>query len=243
MMKRLPHTPGVFSAMKQSATVLFAFLFLAGCGSVMGDFSLADGSTHDDDISIVNGSIRIGDDCRVNGDVSSVNGSVQVGSNSVVGEVSAVNGSVSLDENVSVSGPVENVNGRVTIGQGSRIAGSIGTVNGLIRLESGSVADGTVSTVNGRITLVGAEVAALSTTNGHLEVLEGSHVKGRLRVTKPKGFSLGERDPVRVVIGAESVVDGPLVFERPVDLFVHESARIGEIEGADPQRYSGDSPD
>lgn len=228
--------------MKQCIAILSAFLFLAGCGSVMGDFSLADGSTHDDDISVVNGSIRIGEDCRVNGEVSSVNGSVQVGSNSVLGEISAVNGSVSVSENVTVDGPVENVNGRITIGPGSQIAGSVSTVNGQIRFESGSSAAGTVSTVNGRITLFGAEVAALGTTNGALEVLEGSHVKGRLRVTKPKGFQLGEDDPVRVVIGAESSVDGPLVFERPVDLFVHETARIGEVEGAEPQRYSGEEP-
>lgn len=228
--------------MKQSITFLFAFVFLAGCGSVMGDFSLADGSTHDDDISVVNGSIRIGKDCRVNGEVSSVNGSVQVGHNSVLGEVSAVNGSLSVGDNVTVNGPVENVNGRISIGQGSRVSGSVSTVNGQVRFESGSSADGTVSTVNGRITLLGAEVAALGTTNGVLEVLEGSHVKGRLRVIRPKGFSLGDDERVRVVIGAESVVDGPLVFERPVDLFVHESARIGEVEGADPQRYSGEEP-
>lgn len=228
--------------MKQSVTIIFAVLFLAGCGSVMGDFSLADGSTHDDDISVVNGSIRIGNDCRVNGEVSSVNGSVQVGDNSVLGEISAVNGSLSLGENVTVSGPVENVNGRVSVGRGSRVAGSISTVNGQIQLESGSAADGTVSTVNGRIMLAGAEVVALDTTNGHLEVLEGSRVKGRLRVSKPQGFSLGEKDPVRVVIGAESVVDGPLVFERPVELYVHETAMIGDVEGAEPQRFSGDSP-
>lgn len=228
--------------MKQSATILFTFLFLAGCGSVMGDFSLEDGATHDDDISAVNGSIRIGKDCRVNGEVSSVNGSVQVGDNSVVGELSAVNGSMALGENVTVSGPVESVNGRVSVGRGTRVAGSVSTVNGQIQLEPGSTADGTVSTVNGRIRLTGAEVAALGTTNGHLNVLEGSHVKGRLRVAKPQGFSLGERDPVRVVIGAESVVDGPLIFERPVELYVHETATIGNVEGAEPQRFSGDSP-
>jgi hypothetical protein len=45
-----------------------------------------------------------------------------------------------------------------------------------------------------------------------------------------------------VIVGAESVVEGPLVFERPVELFVHETARIGEVEGAEPQRFSGDSP-
>lgn len=228
--------------MKQALVVVFFLVLLVGCGSVMGDFSLADGSTHDDDISVVNGSIRIGEDCRVNGDVSSVNGSVEVGASSVVGEISAVNGSISLANDVSVSGPLENVNGRVSIGAGSRIAGSVSTVNGRIQLDAGSASDGTVSTVNGHIKLIDAEVAALGTTNGNLEVLEGSRVKGRLKVSKPQGFSLGDNDPVRVVIGAESVVDGPLVFERPVDLFVHESATIGDVEGAEVQRFTGESP-
>ncbi|NBB93785.1 MAG: hypothetical protein GVY32_11530 [Gammaproteobacteria bacterium] len=228
--------------MKQTASLFLTCFLLVGCGAVMGDFSLADGSTHNDDVSVVNGSISIGDDCRVNGDVSSVNGSIRVGANSVVGEISAVNGSVSLAENVSVSGPMENVNGRVSIGSGSRIAGSVSTVNGRIQLDAGAVSDGTVSTVNGHIKLVNAEVAGLGTTNGNLELLEGSHVKGRLKVAKPQGFSLGDHDPVRVVIGAGSTVDGPLIFERSVALFVHETATIGEVEGAEPQSFSGDSP-
>lgn len=228
--------------MKQAATIVFALAFLAGCGAVMGDFSLADGSTHDEDISVVNGSIRIGENCRVNGEVSTVNGSVNVGAESIVGEVSAVNGSVSLAENVTLNGSLENVNGRVSVGRGTRVTGSISTVNGRIHLENEATAEGTVSTVNGQITLVGARVAGLGTTHGTLEVLDGSHVMGRLRVAKPSGFSLREREPVRVVIGAGSVVDGPLVFERPVELLVHETARIGEVEGAEPQRYSGEAP-
>lgn len=228
--------------MKQTASIFVTIFLLVGCGAVMGDFSLSDGSTHDDDISVVNGSVSIGEDCRVNGDVSSVNGSIQVGANSVVGEISAVNGSVSLANNVSVGGPMENVNGRVSIGGGSRIAGSVSTVNGRIEFEEDAVSDGTVSTVNGHIKLVGAQANALGTTNGNIEVLEGSHVKGRLKVAKPQGFSLGDHDPVRVVIGAGSTVDGPLVFERPVDLYVHESASIGDVEGAEPQSFSGDSP-
>jgi DUF4097 and DUF4098 domain-containing protein YvlB len=234
--------PGGSSAMKKGFAVLFVALLLAGCGSVMGDFSLSDGSTHEDDISVVNGSIRIGEECLVNGDVSSVNGSIEIGAGSTVGEVSAVNGSVSLAANVTVNGPLENVNGRVSVGEGGRVGGALSTVNGQIRLEQGARAEGPVSTVNGRIVLVGARVASLGTTNGHIEVLEGSHVQGRLKVAKPQGFSMGERDPVRVIIGADSIVDGPLVFERPVELFVHDSAQIGDVEGAEPQRFSGDKP-
>jgi hypothetical protein len=38
------------------------------------------------------------------------------------------------------------------------------------------------------------------------------------------------------------VVDGPLVFEREVKLYVHDSARIGQVSGATVVHYSGDRP-
>jgi DUF4097 and DUF4098 domain-containing protein YvlB len=242
IIERLLPIPKEPNVMKHTALILFAVLLLAACGSVVGDFSLSDGSVHDDDVSVVNGSISIGKDCQVNGEVSSVNGSIEIGANSIVGELSAVNGGISLAEAVVVNGTLENVNGRVAVGERSRVSGSVSTVNGSIRLESGAVAEGTVSTVNGGISLTASEAAAIGTTNGNIEILEGSHVKGRLKVAKPQGFSFGDRDPVRVVIGANSKVDGPLVFERPVNLFVHDSAEIGDVEGAEVQRYSGDTP-
>lgn len=228
--------------MKRVAIFLLSLLCLAGCGAVMGDFSLPDGSTHNDDVSVVNGSVDIGSNCTVSGQIASVNGSVEVGADSVVGEISAVNGSIRIGENVSVTGPIENVNGRIQLGSRSRVSGPISTVNGSIRLENGGAAEGTVSTVNGAIRLDGAEVRGVGTTNGDIEVLAGSEVRGRIKVSKPQGVSFGDDDPVRVVIGAESVVEGPLIFEREVDLHVHESAEIGDVEGAEPKIYSGDSP-
>jgi len=36
------------------------------------------------------------------------------------------------------------------------------------------------------------------------------------------------------------VVAGPLVFEREVDLFVHESAQVGDVQGADIKPYPAD---
>jgi hypothetical protein len=41
------------------------------------------------------------------------------------------------------------------------------------------------------------------------------------------------------VIGPNSEVVGPMVFKREVELFVHESARIGRVEGAEAKPYSG----
>jgi hypothetical protein len=38
------------------------------------------------------------------------------------------------------------------------------------------------------------------------------------------------------------VVDGTLEFEREVELYVSETATIGEVKGATAVRYSGDEP-
>jgi hypothetical protein len=41
------------------------------------------------------------------------------------------------------------------------------------------------------------------------------------------------------VIGPGAVVEGPLVFEREVKLYVHASARTGAITGATAIRFDG----
>jgi hypothetical protein len=63
-------------------------------------------------------------------------------------------------------------------------------------------------------------------------------------VEKPHGFSLhlSKQRPPRIVIGPNAVVDGTLVFEREVTLYVHGSARIGKVTGATAQAYSTATP-
>jgi hypothetical protein len=67
-------------------------------------------------------------------------------------------------------------------------------------------------------------------------------VRGGLKVSKPSvnwmPVSFTRRIP-RIVIGPDAVVDGDLVFEQEVKLYVHETARIGTVTGATPVRYSG----
>jgi len=67
-------------------------------------------------------------------------------------------------------------------------------------------------------------------------------VRGQLRVEEPEGnwFSRKQRLP-RVVIGAGSVVEGELVFEREVELYVHPDARVGKQSGKSPRMLA--SPD
>jgi hypothetical protein len=74
----------------------------------------------------------------------------------------------------------------------------------------------------------------------------GSHVKGGIKVHKPGAswlpITFGKHQPPRIIIGPNASVDGPLVFEREVKLFVHDSAHIGSVTGATAVRYSGERP-
>jgi hypothetical protein len=68
-------------------------------------------------------------------------------------------------------------------------------------------------------------------------------VRGGIHVEKPSGnqwFQMGKRKPPRVIIGPDARVDGPLVFEREVKLYVHRSATVGTVRGATAVRYDGD---
>jgi hypothetical protein len=51
----------------------------------------------------------------------------------------------------------------------------------------------------------------------------------------------GEKLPT-VVVGPEAEVRGPMVFRREVRLYVHASARIGEVRGATVRRFEGEQP-
>lgn len=175
-------------------------------------------------LETVNGSIRIGDAATVR-HAETVNGSIHVGDGARTGRLETVNGSVRLGEAVQVGGAIETVNGSVYVGRGGRV-------------------DGGVETVNGAIGLVDADLTGgIETVNGDTTVGAGSHVAGGIRYTKPKvnwrGWT-GERREPRVIIGPNARVDGPLVFEHAVDLYVHSTARTGAITGATAVRFSTD---
>ena len=196
----------------------------------------------DDDVSKVNGSIHTDAGASYR-DLETVNGSIHLAAGVRARDVETVNGSIHADDNVQARG-MQTVNGAIRGGRGLLLGGSIETVNGGIFIDHGSRIDGGVETVNGSIGLVGTEVAQdVETVNGNITIGIGSHVKGALKVKKPS-FSLSLTPPrkPRIVIGPGAVVDGEMVFERAVTLYVHESARTGAITGAEAQAYSGDRP-
>ncbi len=207
-------------------------------------FCAAPAFAHDGDHDKVNGSIRI-DAGETAGDLSTVNGSIRVGDKATVDDVDTVNGSISLGDDVTV-GEVDNVNGSISLGERTRAAGGIDSVNGSITLEKGADVRGEVSNVNGRIRLVEAHVGGgIVTSTGDIEVGPNSRVENGIRVEKSNNWSLfrfGKEDKPRIVIGAGAVVQGTLKFEREVELFVSDKAKIGAVQGATAVTFSGDAP-
>lgn len=222
--------------MRLRISIFLAALWLGGCFGINGDVDVADGTDVDRGLGTVNGSVRVGDDSSVNGDVETVNGSISIGSNTAVaGHVTTVNGKITLGAGASAE-HVEGVNGSIEIGQDAAISGGVETVNGLAVLKSGGRVDGALVSVNGQVRIEGGTAGSVRNHNGGIVLEKGSRVLGELRVEKSR---FGKADkPVTVIIHADCEVAGPLVFERPVNLQIHRSATVGEIQGAEPEYFS-----
>ena len=210
----------LFLALALSASTAFA---QQDVSKVNGSITAEAGQAYGD-LETVNGSIRIGAGATVD-DASTVNGSINVGEKATTSSLETVNGSIRLERNVTVNGSLETVNGAIFVDRGGKVKEGVETVNGSIGLVATHVG-GDVETVRGNIT-VGID----------------SHVAGGLRVEKSTGFFNNNRNknPPRIVIGPNAVVQGPLVFERPVVLYVHRTAKIGPVTGAKAQSFDGDT--
>ncbi len=195
------------------------------------------------DIDKVNGSITASAG-ETYGDLSTVNGGIDLERGARVRDVETVNGGIEAADDVGAHS-VSTVNGAIRFGKQARIDGDVETVNGGIFIDLGGNVRDDVSTVNGAIGLVDTDLGGgIETVNGDVTVGVGSHVKGGIHVEKPNGNGMqwGKQRIPRIVIGPNAVVDGPLVFERDVVLYVHDSARIGSVRGATAKRYSTATP-
>lgn len=192
------------------------------------------------DVSKVNGSVSA-DAGQAYGDLETVNGSVSIAAGATVEDASTVNGSITVGDKAQAAS-LETVNGAIRIGKDVQVRKDVETVNGSIFTDRGTTIGGNVDTVNGAIGLVGTQLAGgIETVNGDITVGIGSHVKGGIKVEKPRGWSMKLRRDPRIIIGPNAVVEGPLVFERPVTLYVHTSARIGAVTGATAKPFSTDT--
>ena len=220
------------------AALAIALLASAGCFTAQAK---AGQSAPGPDIDKVNGSITA-EAGQAYGDLQTVNGGIHVEANARAGNVGTVNGGIHVADGAQVGG-LETVNGGVRVGRQVRIGKGVDTVNGEIFVDAGGHVGGDVGTVNGGIGLVDTDVdGGISTVSGDVTVGVGSHVKGGLKVEKPNSnwsIHFGKPRIQRIVIGPDAVVEGPLVFEREVKLYVHASAHTGTITGATAIRFDG----
>jgi DUF4097 and DUF4098 domain-containing protein YvlB len=206
---------------------------------VMGSITAHAGEDYGD-LATVNGSIRVEADAKAR-DIATVNGSVRLATGASVGDAATVNGSIKAESRAS-AGSLETVNGSIRLDEANRAA-KIETVNGSIFVGRGSTVSKDIQTVNGAIGIVDTDVnGSISTVNGDITVGIGSHVRGGITIEKPTSnwmpVATKQRKP-RIVIGPNAVVEGPLVFKREVNLYVHKTARIGQVTGATAVRYDG----
>lgn len=203
------------------------------------------GSGEPVDISKVNSAVRAEAGQRY-GSLSTVNGSIRVEKGAQVDSAKTVNGSVTIEDQAQV-GSLQTVNGAIRIGREVVVDGDIAAVNGSINAGPGSRISGNLENVNGSMNLEQVEIGGdMITVNGRLTLARDVHLAGGITVRKPGGirwFGWGARTPARITIGPGSSVDGPLRFEQEVELYVHDSARIGPVTGAEVVRFSGDTPD
>ena len=202
----------------------------AGCGKNGNDSVTIDGSTH---VTAA----------QPNGDVTTVNGAISIDEKARLGAAKTVNGDIYMGAGAEAAS-LGTVNGAITIDHGARVAGEITAVNGTISLLEGSEAAGSLTNVNGRIVVTGAHVAGgITTVGGDIAVNSGSRIDAGVWVKNLNMGVLpaGERVP-RVVIGPGATVRGEMRFEHKVKLFVSDKATVGSISGAEPIKYSGDTP-
>lgn len=197
------------------------------------------------DIDKVNSSITA-EAGKVYGDLSTVNGGINIEANAHIEDAETVNGSIRAMDDVRAQS-LSTVNGSIHVGERARIDGKLETVNGGIFVDRGSKVARDIETVNGAIGIITTDLGgSIETVNGDITVGMGSHVQGGIKVEKPNNngwnFRLAKQKIPRIVIGPNAVVEGPLVFEREVKLYVHASARIGSLRGATAVRFDGATP-
>ncbi len=189
------------------------------------------------DLDTVNGSIRVGDNSSAE-DVETVNGAIRFGKNARADSVETVNGRIEAGEGFVASGNLETVNGSIRLGSGATVQGSVETVNGGIELTQASVRND-VKMVNGSMEVSGSLIGgSVQTTTGGIELTDGTVVDGDVIIKKPSswGWSWGKKKGPTVVIGANVEVKGRILVENDqTKLYIDPTAKVGGVEGVEPQ--------
>lgn len=218
--------------MKYVLILLLAVTITVQAG-VFGSEKVAAGTiSPEKDYDSVNGSITVGDKAHVD-DLDTVNGSIKVGQDAIVGKVETVNGSIKFQDGVTAE-HAETVNGSVSLGENCMINGHAETVNGSVTAGVGCVIDGDMETVNGKISAIGTEVeGSIKTVNGNITLDKGTVVNGDVVIDKSSGWFNSNKKVPEVYIGENVVVKGSLIFKKKVKLHIADSAKTGDIVGAE----------
>lgn len=190
-------------------------------------------------LSSVSGDVRVAANVQAKG-VHTVSGDIRIDAGATVGAVANTSGNIVAAEHVKLD-DVKTVSGNITLGRQAQVSGGVASVSGNIFADRGTRIAGDIDSVSGSIGLVQTEVGGdITFASSDLTVGVDSHVKGRVHLKKPSFSHLDH--PPRIVIGPNAVVDGPMDFELPVQLYVHSSARTGKITGATPVAFSSAMP-
>ena len=199
--------------------------------------------TRSHNIDAINRSVRV-EAGREVGNIDLINGSIELGDDSSAGALDSINGSIRLGERVTVRN-IDATNGRIRAGAQLTVRGSVDATTGSVWLGAGGNIQGDLDALNGSMELHSTRIGgAIKSVNSSLDTGPNSSIVGGIRYRKADGWfnNIGNSKPPRVVIGPGSKVVGPMQFEREVELWVHESASIGELVGAEARRYAGERP-
>jgi hypothetical protein len=199
----------------------------------------------------VNGSVDVPAGTSVSA-ASTVNGSVHLEAHAKADKATTVNGSIQLADGAQV-GAANTVNGDIILEKDARVQGDATTVNGALSLASGSAVNGALTNVNGRIEIDGAHIGSgVATVNGDIHITGSAVIDGGIKVEKAGGtgnsffglhFNINGNHVPRIVIDAGASVNGPLIFERQVKLYISDQAKVtGPISGANAVKFSGATP-
>jgi hypothetical protein len=204
-------------------------------------------ATRDAAVANDNGTHRVNESIHVApgehpGDLSTVNGSIHIEENAVVGHAKTVNGSLGMEPH-STAADLSTVNGSINLKEGVHVNGSVHSVNGSLHVENGAEVTGDLTNTNGSIRVAAAHIGgSLHTASGGIDLGPNAQIDGDVNMAKDTSWHFGFQRLPRVVVEPGTVVRGKLHFERPVVLYVSDHAKIGVVEGAEVQKFSGDHP-
>ncbi|MBU6422076.1 MAG: hypothetical protein KGQ62_08330 [Gammaproteobacteria bacterium] len=220
--------------------LLLSAVALAGC-NVNKNIDVPADAHWSSGTSTINGVITVGAGAVVDGGLRTINGAIRLGAGAQTGDLTIVNGGIALADGAH-AGKLEGVNTAVTLGKNALIGADVAIVNGDLRSAPGTRIQGSAAVVNGDMALCGTVVSGhLSFVNGTVWLADSSSVQGDITAKQPKGSS-GNNPPPVVVIGPHAIVGGSIIFERPGQLYVSDSAVIHAVQGATAVKFSGDAP-